>query len=155
MFRTAKIDIVSQHNEGTQLRGPLKPLSTIMLWCSMGFRGAFNWMHMMPRDVSLSDSWMPDRCSFPTWYLSQLTDNMRDYKLMHDFVSKHSILISATIFEGKGYILYDINNFENTSFFESFSSLNSICNYFLKNVKRYPGIRTRALQCIPSVKKGT
>ena len=28
------------------------------------------------------------------------------------------------------------------SFFVSFSSLKSICNYFLTNVKRYPGIRT-------------
>ena len=32
--------------------------------------------------------------------------------------------------------------FGNTEFFVSFSSLKSICNYFLTNVKRYPGIRT-------------
>ena len=53
-----------------------------------------------------------------------------------------------------------VNDFENTSFFETFSFLNSICNYlhFLTDVKRYPGIRTRAhriicIKRIPSLKK--
>ena len=34
------------------------------------------------------------------------------------------------------------SDFENTWFFESFSSLKSIRNYFLTNVKKYLGIRT-------------
>ena len=44
-------------------------------------------------------------------------------------------------------LIYD---FDKTSFFKSFISPNSICNYFLTNAKRYPGIWTeiRRIVCI-------
>ena len=41
-----------------------------------------------------------------------------------------------------------LNHFENNSFFESFSSLKSICNCFLTNVKRYPSISFHICQKI-------
>ena len=41
---------------GAQVRYPLNPLNTIVLWCTGGFRGALNWTPLMPRDASLSDS---------------------------------------------------------------------------------------------------
>ena len=37
---------------------PLNPLNTIVLWCTGGFRGALNWAILMPRDASLSDSYL-------------------------------------------------------------------------------------------------
>ena len=38
--------------------------NTIVLRCTGGFRGAFIWDPMMPRNVNLSASYAPDRCCF-------------------------------------------------------------------------------------------
>ena len=35
----------------TSIYIPLKPLNTIVQWCTGGFRGPLNWAPMMPRDV--------------------------------------------------------------------------------------------------------
>ena len=43
----------------------LKPLNTIISAMIFGgFQRTLNWAPMMPRDVSLSESCKPDRCSF-------------------------------------------------------------------------------------------
>ena len=53
---------------GCQLRIPLYP-SPQYECCDgpRGFRGAPNWVLMMPGDASLSDSCMSDRCFFRSW----------------------------------------------------------------------------------------
>ena len=48
----------------TQLRSPLKPLDTIVLWCWKGFWESLNRAIKMLRHASFSDSCTPDRCSF-------------------------------------------------------------------------------------------
>ena len=42
---------------GAPLRAPLETLNNTLLRCSRGFRVALNWVPMMPRDASFSDSW--------------------------------------------------------------------------------------------------
>ena len=42
----------------------INPLYMIVLWCTGGFRAALNWVPMMPRHASLSDSYTSDRCCF-------------------------------------------------------------------------------------------
>ena len=39
-------------------------LNMIVLWCTVGFRGALNWTPLMSRDVSLSDSYKSERWRF-------------------------------------------------------------------------------------------
>ena len=53
----------SRHNGGS-IKGSLKPLNTIVLWCIGGFSGALNFSPMMPRDYSLSYSYPSERCCF-------------------------------------------------------------------------------------------
>ena len=51
---------LSRHN-GDPIRGPLKPLITIVVWYTGDFRWEFNWPPMMPRD-----RWC---FFFPVWLL--------------------------------------------------------------------------------------
>ena len=51
---------VYRHNGGL-IKDSLKPISTIVLWRSGGFQGAFKWAPMMARDASFSDSYTSDR----------------------------------------------------------------------------------------------
>ena len=53
---------------GAKSREPLKPIDMIVLWCAGSFRGVLAWVHMMPRDDSLSDSYIrcPIDVVFPT-----------------------------------------------------------------------------------------
>ena len=57
---------------GAQVRYPLNPLSTTVLWCTGDFRGALNCAPLMPRDASLSDSYKSVRQSFYTEKCFQL-----------------------------------------------------------------------------------
>ena len=56
---------------GDQLRAPLKPLPTLVLWWSEGIQGVLNWSPTMPRDASLSDSYTSEGClrvfTFLSW----------------------------------------------------------------------------------------
>jgi len=47
-----------------QLRAPINPQNTILLWWSEGIRGSLNWGSIVQRDASLSDSYKFDRCCF-------------------------------------------------------------------------------------------
>ena len=40
---------------GAQLRVPLKPPGIILLWCSMGFKGALSWSPIMLKDANPSE----------------------------------------------------------------------------------------------------
>ena len=51
----------SLHN-GDPIMGPLKPLNTIVLWCSEGFQDG--WNSIGPRDASLSTSYTCNQCCF-------------------------------------------------------------------------------------------
>ena len=52
--------LVSHCIMGYKLRFLLKPLNTIVLWCTVGL----SWAPMMPRGASLSESHACDRCCF-------------------------------------------------------------------------------------------
>ena len=52
-METLTLADVSRHNRGP-IKGPLKPLNTIALWCTGSSRRALNWASMMPTDESLS-----------------------------------------------------------------------------------------------------
>ena len=54
---------VSRHN-GAPIEDPLKPLNTIVLWCTKGMNEVLNNSPMMPRDASLSDRYTSDRWCF-------------------------------------------------------------------------------------------
>ena len=66
---------------GAQLWFLLKPLATIVLWCTGGFKGAIIWDPIVPRNVSLSDSCTSDRFFFSIW----LCENAWDLLLMESF----------------------------------------------------------------------
>ena len=70
--RPGSLDIM-----GTQVRAPFKPLSTIVLWYMGGFKGAFNWAPVIPRDVSLSESCTSDRCCFSSLEACQSLPKVR------------------------------------------------------------------------------
>ena len=59
--------LASLDKMGAQLRSPLKPLNTIMLWYTGGFMGGHQFSPMMPSKSSLSDNCTFDRCSFWVW----------------------------------------------------------------------------------------
>ena len=52
----------------SQLRSTLKPLGTIVLWYSMGLRGALNWAPLMPKDARTTIGLVVT--NFPVWYVS-------------------------------------------------------------------------------------
>ena len=54
---------VSRHN-GAPIEDPLKPLNTIVLWCTKGMNEVLNNSPMMPRDAILSDRYTSDRWCF-------------------------------------------------------------------------------------------
>ena len=43
-------ELCAFRNYGGPIKGPLKPISTIVLWCSTGFKGPFSWFPIMPWD---------------------------------------------------------------------------------------------------------
>lgn len=62
LTRLEKLTSAIRETRASRYNGaPLKPLDTIVLWCSRGFRGARNWAPMMPRNPSV---WTPDGYSF-------------------------------------------------------------------------------------------
>ena len=84
--------------------------------------------------IGLSDSWW----IFFLFFLAMkyvLWEYKYIYMCIYIFILIHTHVCT--------YLFIYAYNFENTLFFESFSSLNSICNYFLTSVKRYPDTRTR------------
>ena len=62
----------------------LKPLDTIVPWCSMGFREVLNWVLMTPRGASPSDGCTPVRCSF----FSNLTSKTEFFSSGHPIRKK-------------------------------------------------------------------
>ena len=66
---------------GGPIKGPIKHLNTIVLWCKGGFMGVLHWSPMMPRDVSVSESCTSDRCCFSSLGSEQWR-NLQRFKLL-------------------------------------------------------------------------
>ena len=56
----------------------IKPLNTIVWWCTRGFVGVLKWAPMLPKDASLSDSFTFDRCCFSSLLTLNMTPDINE-----------------------------------------------------------------------------
>ena len=77
---------------------PWIPRYNMVSWCSRGIMGGLDWVSMMPRDASPSDSCTPDRCCN-----SSLRGLLRSLELLREtefciFCEANAIWLCFTIF---------------------------------------------------------
>ena len=76
---------------GTKLKAPLNLPIQYVIWCMGAFRGPLNWMPMIPRDASLSDSYKFDRCCHTLYYEYITTNYWFKYKPIKSCTAFRSI----------------------------------------------------------------